>query len=181
MPALLSTVHLLGVHVSGRDDFTMEEPMLLSQAVRQTNISLSIFHPQVVLHTIQAQVLLAHYFFRTSRFLEGRYHINAAVSLCIRSGLHKLRTVRATIPIVQCPTDTQSSLPVPQDAIEEGQMINGFWTAFIADRCWSACLDTPSLMTDDDTLGTQIDTPWPLDMEGYEQVCRVCLIINGVW
>lgn len=119
---------------------------------------------------MQAEVLLAHYFFRSSRFLEGQYHINAAVSLCIGSGLHKLRTKQTNVPVMQFIGGIQSSMPSPQDAVEEGEMINGFWTVFILDKCWCACLGTPSLITDNDALGTQIDTPWPLDMEGYEQV-----------
>jgi Fungal specific transcription factor domain len=170
IPALLSTIHLLSVHVSGRDDLAAEENQLLSQSVRLTHLSLSVAHPQVILHTIQAQVLLAHYFFRTSRFLEGRYHLNAAVSLCIKGGLHRLRATRPTQPAVQFIGAVQVSPPTPQDTVEEGQMINGFWTVFILDKWWSACLNTTSLMTDDDSLGTQIDTPWPLDTEGYEQV-----------
>jgi hypothetical protein len=141
--------------------------MLLSRAVRQISTALSGNHPKKVLHIMQAEVLLANYFFRTSRFLEGRYHYNAAVSLSIGAGLHKIRATRPLLPVVHFTADI---VPAPEDTIEEGEMINGFWTVFILDRWWCACLGTPSLIADSEELGTQIDTPWPLDTEGYERV-----------
>jgi hypothetical protein len=170
IPALLSTVHLLGVHVSERNDLATHEPKLLSRAVRQISSALSGSHPKKALHVMQAEVLLAHYFFRTSRFLEGRYHYNAAISLSMGAGLHKIRGDQTPSPVVHLTGDIQSLMPPPQDAIEEGEMINGFWTVVILDRCLCAWLGTPSLITDNDAPGSQIDTPWPLDMEGYEQV-----------
>jgi Fungal specific transcription factor domain len=138
--------------------------------MQQMSMALSSTHPKTVLHTMQAEVLLAHYFFRTSRLLEGRYHYNAAVSLAIGSGLHRIRSNRELVPALQFTGDIYSSPPAPQDSVEEGERIDGFWTVFILDKCWSACLNSPSLFTDDNALGTQIDTPWPLDTEGYEQV-----------
>lgn len=38
------------------------------------------------------------------------------------------------------------------------------------DRSWAVVLRSPTIISDDDLLGAQIDTPWPLDMETYERV-----------
>jgi Fungal specific transcription factor domain len=170
MAVLLASVRLLGVHISGTNDIAAHEPMLLSNALREISLGLQSNHPKWILHMAQAEVLLAQYFFRSSRIIEGKYHCSAAVSLCIGNGLHKIRSIRAVLPEVRHLDNLATPAPAPQDAVEEGEMINGFWTIFVLDKCWSASLGTPSLISDDDTLGAQIDTPWPLDMSGYEEV-----------
>ena len=60
-------------------------------------------------------------------------------------------------------------LPEPQDQVEEGERINGFWTSYWMSRVWAVVLGVPSPVFDVDGA-TQIDTPWPLDMEVYERV-----------
>ncbi len=40
---------------------------------------------------MQAELLLAIYFFCLGRYLEGRYHANAAVSLAVSCGLHRIK------------------------------------------------------------------------------------------
>jgi hypothetical protein len=172
-PALLSTVYLWGFHLSQSDALRDHESTFRSRALQHTSNALSSSHPQMFLHALQAEILLASYFFRNGRLLEGKYHSNAAASLTISGGLYRIRRDPSyTNDIVGgiCIT-----LPPPNDAVDEGERINGFWAALILDKCWSVALSSPSNFTDDETLGTRIDTPWPLDDAGYEQVCLLPL------
>ena len=168
-PALLSTVYLLGLHLSQSDALQDHESTFRSRALQRISRALSNSHPKMFLHALQAEVLLASYFFHNGRLLEGKYHSNAAASLTISSGLYRIR--RDPSYTNEVVGDISISLPPPNDAVDEGERINGFWAALILDKCWSVALSSPSNFTDDETLGTRIDTPWPLDDAGYEQVC----------
>ena len=68
---LLDVVYLWAIHLSGSDEFTAYEGDYLSRALRTAVDALSDTHPSAVLHTIQAEVLLAHYFLKNTRFLQG--------------------------------------------------------------------------------------------------------------
>ena len=169
-PALLSTVYLWGLHLSRSEALQGHEPTFLSRALRQTSNGLTGSHPQQVLHTLQAEILLAYYFLRNGRFLEGKYHSSAAASLVISSGLNEIRTSRYASSSSNILGNRSPPLPPPRDAVDEGERINGFWTTLVLDKCWSVALSSPSNFTDSERLGTQIDTPWPLENSGYEQV-----------
>jgi hypothetical protein len=168
-PALLSTVYLWGLHLSQSDALRDHESIFRSRALQYVSSALSGMHPQMFLHTLQAEILLGSYFFRNGRFLEGKYHMSAAASLTISGGLNGIR--RDSSDAADVVGDRSPSLPPPKDAVDEGERINGFWAALILDKCWSVALSSPSNFTDDETLGTRIDTPWPLDDADYEQVC----------
>lgn len=49
------------------------------------------------------------------------------------------------------------------------------------DRSWAIVLRSPTIISDDDLLGAQIDTPWPLDMETYERVRLLSALIVREW
>jgi hypothetical protein len=70
---LLDVVYLWAVHLSGSGEFAAHEPSYLSCALRMAADALSGTHYNTVLHAIQAEVLLSHYFLRNARFLEGKY------------------------------------------------------------------------------------------------------------
>ena len=169
-PALLSAVYLWGLHLSRSNTLREHESDFLSRALRCASNALSGTHPQKFLHALQAEILLAYYFFRNGRFLEGKYHCSAAASLAISGGLNKIRSGRTPSPTVDFVRTRCPALPPPRDAVDEGERINGFWAALILDKCWSVALGSPSNFTDDETLGTRVDTPWPLDYSVYEQV-----------
>lgn len=130
------------------------------------------------IHAIQAEVLLAQYFYSLGRFLEGQYHANAAVSLALSSGLHRIYP-RPTSTASASDNNSSSSsgsglfdLTPPRDAIELGERVNVFWAVFTIDRCWAAAIGVPSLLSD--STSARIDTPWPLDTEEYEVVSAYC-------
>ncbi|KAL0068100.1 hypothetical protein AAF712_004760 [Marasmius tenuissimus] len=175
-PALLTAAYLWGIHLSQDQLFKSYEPIFLQRALNHISISSSsadydnAYAPTRIIHTIQAQVLLSTYFFRTNRFLEADIHINSAISLCLSSGLHKLRSQTYTPTVLGVFGGREAYLGPPRDFIEEGERIGAFWTVFSVQRCLTVALGTSSasfgMLEDPDT---QIDTPWPLGIEEYEK------------
>jgi hypothetical protein len=176
-PALLSSVYLwaLHVHVLGPRTRTPigtreHEKALLSRSLQQAASALSGTHPHRVLHTIQAEILLAYYFFANGRFLEGQYHSSAAVSLALSSGLDRIRgpSPRSSAGNMEL----RQILPQPQDQVEEGERIACFWNIAILELCWAVSLNSPSnIPWPDEMSHSVIDTPWPLSPAEYAQAC----------
>ncbi|KZT10470.1 uncharacterized protein LAESUDRAFT_755967 [Laetiporus sulphureus 93-53] len=162
--ALLSAVCLWGARLSRDPALLAHEPVFLQRAVH--SVATALAHPpaHALVHAIQAEVLLANYFFTANRLLEGRYHCNAAVALVLSCRLNKLRAVlddAATAAAVR-----GVELPPPADAVEEGERINALWSVFILDKSWAVTVGSPSHFNG--SPGAQVDTPWPLDIEEYE-------------
>ncbi|KDQ61346.1 hypothetical protein JAAARDRAFT_45042 [Jaapia argillacea MUCL 33604] len=172
LPALLSVIYLMGIHFSNSADLMAREPVFLSRAQHHLSVALSGDHPQKEMHTIQAEVILAYYFFRSGRFLEGRYHSTSAVSMAFACHLNKIRSEDGDDEHIGEGRGIGGilvTLPPSRNQIEEGERINAFWQTFVLDRVWSAVLGSPAFISNDETLMTEIDTPWPLEREGYEQ------------
>ncbi|KAJ3890699.1 Zn(2)-Cys(6) binuclear cluster domain-containing protein [Lentinula edodes] len=100
----------------------------------------------------------------------------------VLSSSHPLRLIHGTqaeillslsmgpfVPSVMCMDG--HSLPDPKDFIEEGERINAFWTVFTMCNCWGVGVGGFSSMMFE-SYGSRIDTPWPLDMEDYEEAVR---------
>ncbi|KAJ3919676.1 Zn(2)-Cys(6) binuclear cluster domain-containing protein [Lentinula edodes] len=169
---LLSTVYLLGLHLSG--DLNNQESVYLARALAHTANILSSTHPQRIIHAIQAETLLSVYFFRTGRILEGKYHMSAAVSLTLGTQLHKIRALpvgsgNPSVSPLQQISVAGPLLSPPIDQIEEGERINAFWIVYTLSNCWGVAVGTLSSAVFE-SHGSTIDTPWPLDMTDYEQV-----------
>lgn len=154
-------MYLWGVHLSKDARIELYEPAFLAHALRSTAGSLSGTHPRTVLHSAQASVLLAYYFFRNGRALEGRYHVSAAVATVLSAGLHLIRGRNRPL--------TAEALPPPGDAVDEGERIDAFWTVLTLNNC---CVDGPSNVTYGPE-GLTIDTPWPLEARHYVEVCHL--------
>ncbi|KZT10441.1 uncharacterized protein LAESUDRAFT_755949 [Laetiporus sulphureus 93-53] len=162
-PALFGAVCLWGARFSRDPAVRAHEPFFLQRAVH--SVAAALAHPptHTLVHAIQAEVLLANYFFTANRLLEGRYHCNAAVALVLSCRLNKLRAV----PDPPAAAVTRGvELPPPADAVEEGERINAFWSVFVLDKSWAVVVGSPSHF--DGPPGAQVDTPWPLDIEKYE-------------
>ncbi|KAK0211937.1 hypothetical protein IW262DRAFT_1518556 [Armillaria fumosa] len=163
LPALMTTIYLLGIFLSHTPSLTLHEKTFLERASTDVSGALSNHHPQKVLQTVQAEVLLASYFLASGRFLERKYHITTAFSLVLSIGLNKIRSDRNTS------SGPVTILPAPQDAIEEGERVDACWIVLILDKCWAVALASePSPTCPSDLVGIQIDTPWPLEVEDYE-------------
>lgn len=166
-PGLICAIYLIGLHLSGATED--EESAFLSRALLHVSNVLSSSHPLRLIHGTQAEILLSTYFFRTGRILEGKYHLSAAVSLATCANLHKLRSGLSMGPFVPSVMGMDGhSLPDPKDFIEEGERINAFWTVFTMCNCWGVGVGGFSSMMFE-SYGSRIDTPWPLDMEDYEE------------
>ncbi|KAL1745531.1 hypothetical protein HDZ31DRAFT_36200 [Schizophyllum fasciatum] len=173
LPALLFAVYLFGVHLSTRTDaMQAQSTTFLNQTLQTLSVALTSGHPQRVLHTIQTHVLLAYFFYRSGLNIEAKYHAAAACSLVISSGLHKVRSPNVYAGILgESPVRTSPILlhkPVA-DAVEEGERISALWATFALSRLLAVALDPPEAICGVfDVPGVQIDTPWPLTMQEYE-------------
>ncbi|KAF8916513.1 hypothetical protein CPB85DRAFT_287571 [Mucidula mucida] len=163
IPALLSAAYLWGIHFSATPSLIAHQGAFLSRALTQVVTSLSSSHPGRVMQTIQAEILLSHYFLAYGRFLEGRYHISAAMSIGMAAGLSKVRSrTPQTVPI--------TALAATMDPIEEGERVYACWTALAMDKSWSVALASgPNFPCPANTEGGHLDTPWPLEQEDYEK------------
>lgn len=169
---LLNVMYLWGVHLSKDTRITAYEPAFLAYALRSTAGSLSGTHPRTILQGMQASVLLAYYFIRNARFLEGRYHTSAAVSVAVSAGLHRIRAPppaegngRGAL-VVKAPAE---GLRPPRDAGEEGERITAFWNVLTLNNCWASTDGAPSNVSYGPS-GLKIDAPWPLDRGDYVEV-----------
>lgn len=150
------------------------EPVFLGRALHHisTEVSFKLDRGQIT-HTIQAEVLLATYFFRNTRFLESEYHLKGAVSLVIAYDFHKIRSCQIGSSTLIGVSDNLEKYPLPpRDVLEEGERINGFWTVFCLERNFSialrcACKAFGPL----EDVCTNIDTPWPVELNDYLTVC----------
>ncbi|EIW58174.1 uncharacterized protein TRAVEDRAFT_47347 [Trametes versicolor FP-101664 SS1] len=161
---LLNVIYLIGAKLSGNPQVKAQERAYLDRALQHLPTALPE-DPRGAIYVMQAEVLLANYFFDSDRKLEGVYHTNAAVSIAVASRLHTIRSARRS----RSTTDAATyRLPPPVDLLEEGERINGFWTVFVLDRCWAVATGSAPAFTDSESAGTQIDTPWPMELAAYQ-------------
>ncbi|KAA1476063.1 hypothetical protein DENSPDRAFT_806624 [Dentipellis sp. KUC8613] len=172
IPALINAVYLFGAAIVRRvtgSSNTADENVFLSQALRCIGAGLACSRSLQIMQVIQTHLLLALYHYIVGEYIEGRRQSNTAASLAITSQLHRIRASEppqnllgfvdiVPLPIAEC-----------RDQVEEGERINGMWATFAMDRCWAVAFGAPAIISNDPMLGTQIDTPWPLDMETYER------------
>ncbi|KAL0954213.1 hypothetical protein HGRIS_005341 [Hohenbuehelia grisea] len=174
LPALISAACLWGLRlsrtgVSNSPEGTHQQSVLrqaeegyLNQALDKLAgmVTSPTISPHVrVLHTIQAEILLANYFFDSGRAQEGRHHTSTAVALALGAGLN--RGNGGVAP----PT----ALPPTMDSIETRERIGAFWAVLMLDNLWSAALETPpNLQLRASTgQGVEVDIPWPSE-DGVE-------------
>ncbi|KAJ3815586.1 hypothetical protein F5876DRAFT_30384 [Lentinula aff. lateritia] len=162
--ALSASIILLGAHFSAHlahnansSSELMEK--YLSKAIQAVSHGLSDYHPHRILHTLQSYVLVAYYFLLQKRSLEGRWHLDKAVSLIISAQMHRIRSSYFT-------HTTPASLSAAQSASEEGERINAMWTVFALNCLWSAVEGIPASIAYTTDQG-RVDTPWPLDSGRY--------------
>lgn len=155
--ALMSAVLLWGSRLSSSSTLRNREAYFAdraTQAAASTTMPTQAGTPgQDVLCTIQAEVLLANYFFATGRLLEGRYHCLAAVALTTGSRFHQLDPGN-----------------LRRDPVAAGERIRAFWTVVNIDNAWAAAMNTPPSIAQFGRAAVHVTTPWPLAPEAYEQV-----------
>ena len=174
MGILLKVIYLIGAKFSNIPQMLAQEQAYLTRALQGLPTALPE-DPRSAIYVMQAEVLLANYFFNSNRQLEGVYHTNAAVSIAMASKLHIIRSAGRS----RSNESSTYRLPPPTDALEEGERINGFWTVFVMDRCWAVASGSTPAFTDDEAAGTQIDTPWPMELSRYQSVSAALIFYRA--
>ncbi|KIM36232.1 hypothetical protein M413DRAFT_449285 [Hebeloma cylindrosporum] len=165
-PALIYATYLWAIRLSRDPSVKAYESAYLHRATQDAATILSGSHPNKILHSIQAEVLLATYFFANGRFFEGKYHLSNAVSTVFSARMHK---IRSSEPSQQQVASQSSRMPSPRDPVEEGERIIGLWTVLTLDKTWAVALESPPNFEHSmHALATKVDTPWPLEMEDFE-------------
>lgn len=173
--ALAAATYLWAIRLSNDPSVKVHEQTYLTRATQEAATALSGPHPDRVMQSIQAEVLLSTYFFANGKFFEGKYHVTTAVSMVFSAGLHK---IRSATPQQQHITGSSARFPEPKDSIEEGERIMALWIVLDLDKHWAVALEhTPNFEFSTHSLSTKIDTPWPLEMEEFEQVRQSNIIM----
>ncbi|KAJ3761908.1 hypothetical protein EV360DRAFT_36812 [Lentinula raphanica] len=165
LSSLLAVVYFFGCFLSEDPAWQARSSDYLAKALESSNTSsLASQHPQKVLHTIQAEVLLANYLFSAGRLLEGRYHISTAMSLCVGSGLSTIRS-----PALLLEDGSSNGLfRKANSPLEVGERIMAWWVTLSLDQGWAAAFEVNSY---NDPIIAETETPWPLPVEEYIRVC----------
>jgi hypothetical protein len=168
----MNIVYVWGTHLSHPQDPGLKqlEEYHLAITMREVSSGIAGTHPDKILHTLQAEFLLARYLFSTGKIMEGKYHVTCGISMAVASGFTKIRSNQTSSS--RSPVREISFLPPPVDAVDEGDRIVSCWQGFTTDKLWAAALETSSDMICPATIpNAQTDTPWPQELEVYEQVC----------
>lgn len=153
--ALLSAVYLCSVALSGNVALVSHEPVFLSRALYYATQAPSCAHPLNVKHALQAEILIANYFFVHGLIPEGKSHIDTAMMIATVHRAHKISRISSSEGI---------------EVIEQRERVNGFWLAYFFDKCWSIAGGLPPTSPDGLTEETRIDTPWPLEPQNFKNV-----------
>jgi len=145
------------------------ETILATRVASQLGSAIPTAASHQILQVIQAKILLTYYLFRIGHFPAARHEANSASSLAMACGLHKIRTAQPMPAFTSFVDQIDLTLQEPRDQIEEGERINAFWAVFVVDRCLAVMFGPPLVISDMDSPGMHIDTPWPLEMETYER------------
>lgn len=169
---LRNVVYLWGINLSQNPQYTSREPIFLGRTLRSVHVALSTAQEQQrnILYILQAEILLAYYFFHCNRLLEGKFHASAAVSLAIMCNLHKVMSGPQRGGRQQFQPAGQAFFPPPADHVDEAERVYAWWATFILDKSWVVALSAPAMINETQESSTVIDTPWPLAMETYAQV-----------
>ncbi|KAF9649177.1 hypothetical protein BDM02DRAFT_3114105 [Thelephora ganbajun] len=153
--ALLSAVYLSSIALSGNAALTSHEPVFLSRALHYAAQAPSCTHPSTAKHALQAEILIANYFFLRGHVLEGKSHINTAMLISTVHHAHKIRRISSLEGV---------------EVTEQLERVKGFWLAYFFDKSWSIAGGLPSTSPDGLTEETRIDTPWPLEPQRSKNI-----------
>lgn len=155
--ALTMAAYLVGMFLSD-EDLAAGQKKTLAAAVQMSAQMLSNTHPKHVMHGIQAELMLACYFFAQDRLLEGQYHLATAASTALATGILKTSKVQNEF--------SEILMPSAKDLGEEQERINACWTIYFLDYGWAAALNTfPNLKCTPDGLRGVNGLPGPGPLE----------------
>ncbi|TDL30159.1 hypothetical protein BD410DRAFT_834340 [Rickenella mellea] len=183
-PAVLNSIYIWAFKILKIENVRDLEPVYLEKARLSLTEALSNNDFRIRMQAVQAEILLALYFFNSGRTVEGQYHASGASNLAIGMGLHQIRPLSRSTPSRSRgslgDTTIAFSIPPVRSAPEEAERIGLFWAVFNLDKCWSAANGSPPIMTEDGNPRTQIDTPWPSsDKEVNDRGSRTSPVDNS--
>ena len=153
--SLLSAVYLTSIALSGNTILATHESIFLSRALQHASQAPSCMHPSNAKHGLQAEILIANYFFLRGHIQEGKSHINTAMVISMLHRAHKI-----------CKISNLEGVEV----VEQWERVKGFWSAYILDKFWSIAGGSRSSSPDGMTAETRIDAPWPLELRQFKSV-----------
>ncbi|KAF7294545.1 Zn(2)-C6 fungal-type domain-containing protein [Mycena indigotica] len=169
-PALLHTLCAFGAHLSAPRDRVTEDRFVF-RALQATASTTDFATPQILLHTIQAEVLLAYYLWRTGSLLRARVHVNNAASLVIGAGLHRNRSTVLTI------SESHNSIEhhhisSANDTLDVGERTRAVWAVITLQKLFAISLDGEE--APQETCGlfehVAVELPWPREVEEYRDI-----------
>lgn len=157
-PALLTAVYLWGSVLCGvtpNDTYTPDSFLACVLQNIPQDLARMDGNPQLVVETIQAEVLLSLYFLHIADPVRGRYHASAAASIAFGANLHLIRSPQHH-PIYP-PFTLHAPPPPEQNTAEESIRIGAFWAAIIVNNLWAGVAGSPSPIP----YTINVDSPWP--------------------
>ncbi|KAG5635244.1 hypothetical protein H0H81_011942, partial [Sphagnurus paluster] len=161
-PALTHAIYLWGYHLSRSSSSASDREQSLKQVKYFLSEDLTGAHPHKVLHTIQAEVLLAHYYLSMGNVRESSRHAGDALGLALAAGLH--RAVRDGAGASSRPMlSSTSSLGQSENIISRSQRIDAFWAVHTI-NVYLAVIQGPGATYSLELHA--VDVPWPVEEEG---------------
>ncbi|KAJ7063734.1 hypothetical protein C8F01DRAFT_88862 [Mycena amicta] len=162
-PALFYILCAFGAHISAPRDRVTEDRFIFRALQAPASSDYAI--PRTLLHTIQAEVLIAYYLWRNGAILQARVHSATAGALVLGAGLHQSRST--VIAIVENPSDFEEQrLPQATDSIDVGERIRAVWAVSALQKMLAVAEDAPI-----DVCGVfeqvSVEVPWPREVEEY--------------
>ncbi|KAJ7605108.1 hypothetical protein DFH06DRAFT_1348851 [Mycena polygramma] len=171
--SLLSAVYLWGSvlsHISPNAPYTPEAFLVcVVENIPQDMCRLS-GNPQLIVETIQAEILLSFYYLHVADSFLGRYHASAASSIALGAEFHLVRSPQ--YPTAYPSFAVNASLPPSRNAAQEAVRIDAFWAVNIINNYWAAANSSPSPIPS--TIS--VDSPWPSSSQGGSTIVK---FLNG--
>jgi hypothetical protein len=153
--ALLSAVYLTSIALSGNTILTTHEPIFLSRALQWASQAPSCTHKSNAKHGLQAEILIANYFFLRGHLQEGKSHVDTAMTISMVHRAHKINRISNLEGV---------------EVTEQWERVKGFWSTYLLDKFWSIAGGFPSSSPEGMNAETRIDAPWPLELRQFKNV-----------
>jgi len=165
-PVLMNAIYLWACFISRPEPLSQHEEHYLQHALDALPEALR--SNDRVVDVIQASCLLSQYFLANGRLLEGSYHVSAAASLSVQTGLGRRPSLNTQA--WSCDSMDSDTKPALSDILD-GERNLAFWQVYNLDRCWSVVLRKPSVIPDKPGTRHSVSSPWPQEIKDYEKVC----------
>ncbi|KAL5531075.1 hypothetical protein ACEPAG_3951 [Sanghuangporus baumii] len=166
--ALCCIVYVWAIRIRNTEDLKHFESLYLNRTILLLQNVSYVGHEDrneiSNLQVLQAEILLAQYYYCLGHILRARYHTSTAVTLAYIHGLEGSRSA-GDAPRVSFDSGLSASLfhePPLRGDLESTERVHLFWAVFVLDTCWSAALKMPCRLSDNVESGTQINMPWSI-------------------